>query len=225
MNTINDKADERREIEDLLPWHASGTLGRRDAERVENALKSDRELARRFELVREELAETILLNETLGAPSARAAEKLFAAIEAEPARQRAFSFDLSGRIADFIASFSPRTLAWSATGAALAIVLQAGILAGLLVKEQGDAGYETASYTAPTDTKDAYVLVRFVPGASAEEITKFLDEHRVMLMEPKPGGLFRIRLAVTGAPKEALAAAVKSMQQNTKVVGFVATSE
>lgn len=225
MNTINDKANDRREIEDLLPWHASGTLSRRDAERVENALHSDRELARRFELVRDELAETILLNETLGAPSARAAEKLFAAIDAEPVRKRAFSLDLSGRIADFIASFSPRTLAWSATAAALAIVLQAGILAGLLVKEQGDTGYETASYTAPTDTKDAYVLVRFAPGASAEEITKFLDEHRVMLMEPKPGGLFRIRLAVTGAPKEALAAAVKSMQQNTKVIGFVSASE
>jgi hypothetical protein len=35
--------------------------------------------------VREELAETIHLNETLGAPSARAMEKLFDAIDAEEA--------------------------------------------------------------------------------------------------------------------------------------------
>jgi hypothetical protein len=34
-------------------------------------------------LVRQEIAETIHLNETLGAPSERAVEKLFAAIEAE----------------------------------------------------------------------------------------------------------------------------------------------
>ena len=225
MNTIDDKAAERHEIEDLLPWLASGTLNRRDAERVEQALASDQELARRFALVREELAETIHLNESLGAPSARAAEKLFAAIDAEPARKRAFSFDLSGRLADFLGGFSPRTLAWSAAAAALAIVLQAGVLTGMLLKEQGDTGYETASYTAPTDTKDAYALIRFVPSASAEEITKFLDTHRVMLMEPKPGGLFRVRLAVTGMPKEALSAAVKSMQENSKVVGFVAASE
>jgi hypothetical protein len=84
MNTI--KEPERHEIEALLPWHAAGTLSRRDADRVEQALAGDRELARRYDLVREELAQTIELNETLGAPSARAMEKLFAAIAAEEAR-------------------------------------------------------------------------------------------------------------------------------------------
>ena len=72
MTTMSEKADDRQEIESLLPWHAAGTLSRRDAERVERALASDRELARRFDLVREELAETIVLNESLGAPSGRA---------------------------------------------------------------------------------------------------------------------------------------------------------
>jgi hypothetical protein len=82
MNTIN-KEKERHEIEALLPWHAAGTLSRRDADRVEQALAGDRELARRYALVRQELAETIHLNETLGAPSPRAMEKLFAAIDAD----------------------------------------------------------------------------------------------------------------------------------------------
>ena len=60
----------------------------------EKALASDRELLRRFNLAREELNETIHLNETLGAPSARAMEKLFAAIDAEPVRKPKVSFDL-----------------------------------------------------------------------------------------------------------------------------------
>jgi len=85
LNMIN-KERERHEIESLLPWHAAGTLDRRDAERVERALAEDGDLARRYELVREELAETIHLNESLGAPSARAMEKLFAAIDAEEPR-------------------------------------------------------------------------------------------------------------------------------------------
>jgi hypothetical protein len=85
LNMIN-KERERQEIESLLPWHAAGTLGLRDAERVERALAEDGELAHRYELVREELAETIRLNEGLGAPSARAMEKLFAAIDAEETR-------------------------------------------------------------------------------------------------------------------------------------------
>jgi hypothetical protein len=84
MNMIS-KEKERYEIEALLPWYAAGTLSRHDAERVEQALAGDRELARRYDLVRQELAETIHLNEALGAPSARAIEKLFAAIDAEVA--------------------------------------------------------------------------------------------------------------------------------------------
>jgi anti-sigma factor RsiW len=91
MNMI-DKQSERYEIEALLPWYAAGTLSRHDADRVEQALAGDPELARRYDLVRQELAETIHLNETLGVPSARAMEKLFAAIDAEeadaPRRQR-----------------------------------------------------------------------------------------------------------------------------------------
>src|SRR5438046_10060257 len=85
MNAIN-KEPEHREIEALLPWYAAGTLSRRDANRVEQALASDRELARQYDLVREELVETIHLNETLGAPSARAMERLFAAINRGGAR-------------------------------------------------------------------------------------------------------------------------------------------
>jgi hypothetical protein len=90
MTAIN-KQPGRHEIEELLPWYATGTLSGRDVERVEQALAGDRELARRYELVRRELAETTRLNEALGAPSTRAMEKLFAAIDAEaraPGRRR-----------------------------------------------------------------------------------------------------------------------------------------
>jgi len=75
MNAIN-KEPEHQEIEVLLPWYAAGTLSRRDANRVEQALAGDRELARQYDLVREELVETIHLNETLGAPSSRDGEAI-----------------------------------------------------------------------------------------------------------------------------------------------------
>jgi hypothetical protein len=98
--TMIDKEPERHEIEQLLPWHAAGRLSRHDADRVERALAGDPELARRYDLVRQQLAETIHLNETLGVPSARAMEKLFAAIDAEEAgaprrRRRRISGPLS----------------------------------------------------------------------------------------------------------------------------------
>src|SRR5260370_42091978 len=136
MNAINEEP-EYWEIEALLPWHAAGTLSPRDAARVEEALAGDRELARQYELVREELIETIHLNETLGAPSARAMEKLFAAIDAEEARspRRRRSFDLAGRISEFLSGLTPRTLAWSAIVAVLAILAQAAIIAGVRLRD------------------------------------------------------------------------------------------
>jgi hypothetical protein len=168
MNTIN-KEPECHEIEALLPWHAAGTLSRRDADRVEQALAGDR-LARRYDLVREELAETIHLNETLGAPSARAMEKLFAAIDAEEARapRRQRSFDLGGRISEFLSRLTPRTLA---TAAAVAILVQAAVIATVVVKEQGTpSGPGLAS--APSE--GSFAVVRFDPQATANDITNFL---------------------------------------------------
>src|SRR4249919_2449793 len=94
-------ADEPGEIEMLLPWHAAGTLNTRDARRVEEALARDPELAKQYAVIGEEYAETIGLNESLGAPSARAMQKLFAAIDGEPARKPSASFNISSRISEF----------------------------------------------------------------------------------------------------------------------------
>ena len=94
--------------------------------------------------------ETIGLNESLGAPSARAMQKLMADIEADAStvsRARS-SFNFGEWLSDKLSSFSPRTLAWSATAAALAIVLQAGLLAGMFVNDQqGGATFGTISRT------------------------------------------------------------------------------
>ena len=127
---------EPSEIEMLLPWHAAGTLNARDARRVEEALARDPELARQYAVIREEYAETIGLNESLGAPSARAMQKLFAAIDAEPERKPSRSVSLSARISDFFAALSPRTLAWSASLGAVALLLQAGVIGAVLMKNQ-----------------------------------------------------------------------------------------
>src|ERR1700704_5444536 len=89
---------EPSEIEMLLPFHAAGTLNARDTRRVDEALARDPDLARQYAVIREEYAETIGLNESLGAPSVRAMQKLFATIDAEPQRQLQLQFGLSARI-------------------------------------------------------------------------------------------------------------------------------
>jgi hypothetical protein len=211
------------EIEKLLPWHAVDGLSRAEARQVQEALANDPELARRFEMVRDEYGENVLLNESLGAPSGQAAQKLFAKINAEPVRNKPLSLQLGTRFSDFLASFSPRTLAWSAGAAALAIVLQAGVIGGFLIKTGGTAGFETAS--APSSDTGTVALIRFAPQASASDITQFLDDNKLQIVTgPMPGGIYRVRISATKLSKDDLAAAVRKLEGN-KVVSLVATSQ
>ena len=216
---------EPQEIEALLPWYAAGTLSRRDANRVERALAEDRELARQYDLVREELVETIHLNETLGAPSARAMERLFAAIDAEEAqapRHRRW-FDLGSRISEFLWSLTPRTLAWSATAAAVAILLQAAVIASVVVKEQGN---RSGPGLASAPSAGSYAVVRFAPQATANDITNFLGAYKATVVEgPLAGQVYRIRLSETKLPKEEVGKIVRQMQSESNVVNFIAAKE
>ena len=219
MNTTSEKADERDEIEALLPWHAAGTLSRRDAERVEHALATDQELARRFNLVREELAETIHLNESLGAPSARAMEKLFAAIDAEGAtiRRRSPLADLRTRMSEFFAGFAPRTLAYAGAAAALLIVLQAGVIGGLLLQNPDNP--MTVASAPPQKVESVDLLVTFAAQATTEQVTKFLHDHHATIIDgPKGPGMYKLRFDANGAPKDETDRVMKEVQQSRNVV-------
>ena len=207
------------EVEALLPWHAAGTLSTRDARRVDEALARDARLAKQYAVIQEEFAETIHLNESLGAPSARAMQNLFAKIDAEPARKPKASLNIGAWLTNFVAGFQPRTLAYGATAAALAIVLQAGILAGVFVKE-GSVGFTSASLT--TNEPAAYVAVRFNPQASAADITKFLADNKATIVGgPMPGGMFKLRVSDSSLSDAELSAVVKTMSASP-VVGLAA---
>jgi len=227
MNTNEKEAPVQGNIEALLPWHAAGTLSRRDAQRVEDALTRDPELARRYALVREELGETIHLNETLGAPSARAMEKLFAKIDAEPKRAAtggAGSFSLSSRFTGWLGGLTPRTLAFAGGAAAIAILLQAGFIASIVLKQQ-TAGFETASAPSTAPGIGAFTLIRFAPQASFDDINKFLETNKLSIVSgPAPGGLYKVRVGENALSKDELGQVVKKLQQD-KVVGFIVTTQ
>jgi anti-sigma factor RsiW len=224
MSNDNDRQD-RDAIDELLPWHATGTLSRRDAAEVEKALAADPEMARRFGLVCDELAETIHLNESLGAPSARAMEKLFAAIDAEgtPACRPKVAGGFAARITDLFAAFSPRSIAWASAAAAVVILLQAGVIGGVLLHEHGTELASVAE-TAPT-AAGSYALVRFAPQASAADITAFLDSRKAAIVDGPRGGMYRVRVAEKTLSKEDLDRLVKAMQDDRAVVGFAVRAE
>lgn len=217
-DTARDPAQntEPGEIEALLPWYAAGTLRRRDRQRVEEALRHDTELARHVELVREEFAETIHLNETLGAPSPHVADRLMAAIDAETgARRKHVPGAAAGWLTGFFANLAPRALAVAASFAVLAIALQAFMIVDIFTKPQS-ASQQAA--LEPAHRHGTFAMVRFAQAASAVEITNFLHNYQAALVDgPTPGGLYRVRIAVTSLAKEELSKIIARMRQERVV--------
>ena len=217
------------EIELLLPFHAAGTLSARDTRRVDEALAGDSGLALQYAVIREEYAETIGLNESLGAPSARAMQKLFAAIDAEPVRKPSLSVSLSARVSEFFARLSPRTLAWSAGVGAVALLLQAGVIGAVLMKNQ-TASFETASLSLnePASgpiTRDLgssaappRALVRFAPEARIADITALLDNYQASIVDGAKGGMFRLQFGKAMSKDEA--ASLLTRLQREKIVSL-----
>jgi hypothetical protein len=217
------------EIEMLLPFHAAGTLNARDARRVEEALAGDPELARQYAVIRDEYAETISLNESLGAPSARAMQKLFAAIDGEPERKPSASMNISSRVSEFFARLSPRTLAWSAGLGAVALLLQAGVIGAVLMKNQ-TASFQTASLSMnePSSgpiTRDlggslapTRALVRFAPEARIADITALLDNYQASIIDGAKGGMFRLQFGKAMSKEEA--AGLIGRLQREKIVSL-----
>jgi hypothetical protein len=225
---ITNEKPSQYKIELLLPWHAAGTLNSRDAGEVEKMLAQNRELARPFAMVRDEMNETILLNETLGAPSARAMENLFKAIDKE--RKGVRSRAASGLGAWLKDLFTPRVLIYSASAAAVIMVPQAAVIAKLVLADRGGhATFETAS--APTSATrgigvGSYALVRFAAQVNIADITKFLDSRGASIVDgPRPGGMYRVRIARTHLAADELARAVKEFQSASNLVSFAALTE
>jgi anti-sigma factor RsiW len=186
---------ERDENDLLLPWRATGRLDRAQAERLDAALASDPELARRLDIAKAEQRETVAVNEGLGVPSPRARDDLFARIDADLAGRRTTGGWLQ-RIGAMLAGLSPPVLAGSALAACALILLQAGLLTGTWLGAP-TASYETASHGGSGPAADGtFILVSFAPSATAAQITEALGEARMSIADgPRAGGIYRVRLA------------------------------
>jgi hypothetical protein len=224
MQTSN---TERPALEDLLPFYATGTLDAAETRQVEAALERDAELARRYGLVQDELAATVQLNESLGAPSAQAMQALFARIEAAPARQPKARFDLRAWLGERL---SPRPLAWASAMAAV-ILLQAAVLGGLYLTQKHTNGtFETASYQDGMNTAakpaGTFAIVGFAPDATVGQISQMLEARRAVIIGgPRAGGLYTVRLSNEVMPAAERDRAIAALRSETAAVRFIGPAD
>jgi hypothetical protein len=232
MNVTNQKMS-TDDIEALLPWYAAGTLDAREAGQVETALAADTELARRLDLVREEMAEAIRLNEALGVPSMRVMETLFKAIDKERkiARAPAGQGGLGAWLMDL---FTPRAFAFAAGAAVVVMMLQAGVIAKLVLQDRIEAGSSFEPASAPASPTrgfqiGSFALVRFAPQANMADVTRFLDARDAVIVDGPhpggPGGMYRVRVARNYVGKDELERLVKEFQSASNLVSMAVPTE
>ncbi|HEV2605971.1 MAG TPA: hypothetical protein VGU24_20165 [Microvirga sp.] len=219
---MTDNRDAPDAIDELLPWHATGRLSAADRARVEAALAREPAVARRAALAEEEREETIALNESLGVPSSRARDALFARIDTAGPQAKPASAGLMSRFGGLLDRLSPKALAWSAVAAALLIAVQAGILGSLMVGQRVP-GFEMASGSAAV--AGSRLLVTFAPEATAAQIAGVLQSRRAVIVDgPRPGGIFVVRIGDKPLSEAEIQQAIAAFRQQSAVVRFVAPS-
>ncbi|KRE09868.1 hypothetical protein ASE63_04980 [Bosea sp. Root381] len=211
----------RAELELLLPFYANGRISAADKARIEAALATDPELRQRLEIIRDDMAETTLLNESLGAPSPRALDRLMAGIEAEPRKLGLFATAKGGlmtRLGKLLAAQPPRRLAYAGAAACALIAIQGAALTGVAMR---GGGFETAS--VPAASSERYVLLSFAADARAGDIASFFRRFDASVVDgPRSNGYFKVRVgdaSLTPAQVDAIAARMKA---EATIVSFVA---
>src|SRR5262249_52119595 len=151
--------------------------------------------------------------------------------ERKVARAPAARSGLGGWLADLL---TPRALAFAAGAAVVVIMLQAGVIAELALRDRTDTGssFETAS-APPAATRGfdigSFGLVRFGPQASIADISRFLDSRDAAIVDgPRPGGaggMYRVRIARTYVGKDQLERLVKEFQSASNLVSVAVPTE
>jgi anti-sigma factor RsiW len=216
--------DEDRELAELAPFYVAGALAPDERARFEAALEKSPALARNVAAARAERDEILALNEALPAPSPRAADSLFARIDAEPARRPSLwrRLDFGGALAGL---FTPRALGWATAGAFALITVQAGLLTESKLSAP-ETHYTVASGPdAGARAPGVFALVAFAPGASMEAIGALLAANGAQIVEgPRAGGFYRLRLGDATLTPEEARRRIEALRAATALVRFVAPS-
>ena len=216
--TTDTALTEHDEIEMLLPWYVTGRLDASDRAKVEAALSSDPSLRRQLDLISDEQAGNIAINEAIRAPSTLSVERGMQAVAAQTslgARQTATG--ILNRVRAFFAMPTARGVRYAAVAAAALFMLQAVVIGSLMSNRDG---YVTAS--GGTDAKGSTAIVKFADTASAASIAATLDRLGMTIIDgPKPGGTFVVRVGVAGLTKAQRDDRISQLRAASGVVGLV----
>lgn len=225
-----------RALADLLPFYVTGKLPVEDVQRIEHALLEDEALRLELDLVEEEQIVTVQANESRGLPTARAAQRFFDALEAEPARAMPHEAapvaslpsakGVLAWIGERLQALTPRQIAFAGVAAALLLVAQAGLIGVLLGK--GGSIFGTASVSedgAGKEIEGSYAMIAFMSEAKVADMARLLETSHLRIMDgPRAGGFFRVWIGPKDMPKAEQDALLARLQAEKGIIRFAAPS-
>ena len=217
MTETHTPRDEREEIEMMLPWYVAGTLDRAETRRVEAYLRDHPELQDHLNLVREEMEETIGVNESLGTPSPGALDRLMEQVEGEarPAAQTAGSKPgLVQWLIDAWTDLSPRATGFAAACAVAIICVQAAVLFTKSEPFKIASGPEEQAVQTGT-----LAQVKFNGAATLEQVGTLMETAGATIIDgPRANGMYRVRLSEQALPEAERDALIKQLQSSEHVL-------
>ena len=220
---------EREEIEMLVPFYVTGRISEADARRVDAYLKRNPDFAEHIELVRDERAATVAVNEALGFPSARSADRIFEQISSEPppvmARARAASGGIMAAVRGFFTAPTPSAVRYAAIAAAAVVLIQAAVVGTMMTHPPASDGFNTASGPKDAAAAGTAALVSFQPTAQVADISRALENAGAKIVEgPVKGGFYKIRIAHDAAGAADAARKLEALKSDQGVVRMLLPS-
>jgi hypothetical protein len=131
---------------------------------VEEDFGDPRALANKFDQILERAEKQVFgTSRSASSPQVRSSVLDLPIIPDETIRWVKGIFDLGSRVSEFLSSLRPRTLAWSATAAAVVILVQAAVITAVLVKEQGASSGPSLATIDPRATQPLQTAAEAVP--------------------------------------------------------------
>lgn len=221
MNGVRDSKVDRADIERLLPWYATGKLGRADRDSVAAFVALHPEFALMLATVDAERKASAQANEAIPGPGAASQARLMAHARAE-ARFSALRAIWSA-VEDLFTRPSAKAVRAAAAVGGIMLFAETAIIGTLLIRG-GFARPSAASQSLPP-ADGVFALVRFAEATPFGLVAEALAELDATIVEgPKPGGFFKVRLGPGDMTETARNKRISALRRRRDAVKLVLPS-
>jgi hypothetical protein len=225
MKNTNGREFDKENISQLFPWYATGKLKNDERLEVEKALARFPELRAQLALAREEITQTVNLNEAVAMPRAGATDRFMASLQKDARSHVIEKSPPIKRLLDWLALQSVGPARWAVAAGVLAVLIQP-IAIGVLVTERQVGGFRTATGGTESPAGGSLVFVRISDSTTLASLNERLTSLGATIVDgPKAGGLFTLRIGPNDIPVADREMKIAALKASIDIFSFVGPAQ